>query len=64
MDKDFVPPKMILGFKGYFAGVSFCYADEINPEKRLFRNSPAFIRYLGLQEIWNGKMELTEAMMQ
>lgn len=64
MDKDFVPPRMILGNKGYFAGVSFCYADERSPEKRLFRNSQAFIRYLGLQEIWDGKIDLTEGMLQ
>ena len=56
-----MPPSIILGFKGYFAGVSFCSADERHPEKQLFRNSQAYIRYLGLQEVWNGKIDLKES---
>ncbi len=64
MDEYFVPPRMILGFKGYFAGVSFCYADERHPEKQLFRSSPAFVRYLGLQEVWKGKTDVTGGMLQ
>ena len=63
MDEDFVPPSVILGFKGYFAGVSFCYADERHPDKQLFRNSPVYLRYKGLQEVWNGKVDLKESIL-
>lgn len=63
IDEEFSPPSMILGFKGYFAGVSFCYADEEHPEKQLFRNSPAFVRYLGLQEVWKGKLGLKDSIL-
>ena len=52
MEELFVPPQPIQCYNGFFAGVSFCYADEGHPEKQLFRNSPAFVRYDGLQELW------------
>ena len=48
----FVPPQPIQCYDGYFAGVSFCYGDQSHPDKQLFRNSPAYTRYLGLQELW------------
>lgn len=51
LDTSFEPSAQIKDYKGYFASVSLCFADMENPNRKLYRGSPAFVRFNGLQEI-------------